>query len=116
MLEIEITPQRSIHTTKWEIVLGMSLYQVIKLLKQNDDQIKSVTLVYNDKVKINSNYNFIQFILYLIQEPLSADYTLNLSNDSILLHFDSVTQRLKVISRQIFEHKNDLFFFIDLAY
>ncbi len=29
----------------------MSLYQVIKLLKQNDDQIKSVTLVYNDKVK-----------------------------------------------------------------
>ncbi|UJR31079.1 hypothetical protein I4U23_018588 [Adineta vaga] len=79
MLEVEITQQRSIHTTKWEIVLGMSLYQVIKLLKQNDDQIKSVTLVYNDK------------------DPLSADYTLNLSNDSILLHFDSVTQRLKLI-------------------
>lgn len=72
MLEVEITQQRSIHTTKWEIVLGkyhgftrawqrslfmlsfasgMSLYQVIKLLKQNDDQIKSVTLVYNDKVE-----------------------------------------------------------------
>jgi type IV secretory pathway VirB3-like protein len=69
MLEVEITQQRSIHTTKWEIVLGMlililnqlnffilllsgmSLYQVIKLLKQNDDQIKSVILVYNDKVK-----------------------------------------------------------------
>lgn len=32
----------------------------------------------------------------LFQDPLSADYTLNLSNDSILLHFDSVTQRLKV--------------------
>jgi len=28
----------------------MSLYQVIKLLKQNDEQIKSVILVYNDKV------------------------------------------------------------------
>ncbi|CAF3641115.1 unnamed protein product [Rotaria sp. Silwood1] len=79
MLEVEITQQRSIHTTKWEIILGMSLYQVIKLLKQNDDQIKSVVLVYNDK------------------DPLSADYTLNLSNDSILLHFDSITQRLKLI-------------------
>ncbi|CAF5195190.1 unnamed protein product, partial [Rotaria magnacalcarata] len=79
MLEVEITQQRSIHTTKWEIVLGMSFYQVIKLLKLNDDQIKSVTLVYNDK------------------DPLSADYTLNLSNDSILLHFDSITQRLKLI-------------------
>ena len=30
---------------------GMSLCQVIKLLKQNDEQIKSVVLVYNDKVK-----------------------------------------------------------------
>ena len=30
---------------------GMSLYQVIKLLKQNDEQIKSVVLVYNDKVE-----------------------------------------------------------------
>ncbi|CAF0917432.1 unnamed protein product [Didymodactylos carnosus] len=79
MLEVEITQQRSIHTTKWEIVLGMNVYQVIKLLKLNDDQVKSVTLVYNDK------------------DPLSADYTLNLSNDSILLHFDSVTQRLKLI-------------------
>ena len=29
---------------------GMSLCQVIKLLKQNDEQIKSVILVYNDKV------------------------------------------------------------------
>ncbi|CAF0860255.1 unnamed protein product [Didymodactylos carnosus] len=80
MLEVEITQQRSIHTAKWEIVLGMNLYQVIKLLKLNDDQVKSVTLVYNDK------------------DPLSADYTLNLSNDSILLHFDSVTrQSLKLI-------------------
>ncbi|CAF0959904.1 unnamed protein product, partial [Didymodactylos carnosus] len=79
MLEVEITQQRSIHTTKWEIVLGMNVYQVIKLLKLNDDQVKSVTLIYNDK------------------DPLSADYTLNLSNDSILLHFDSVTQRLKLI-------------------
>jgi len=33
------------------ILSGMSLYQVIKLLKQNDEQIKSVILVYNDKVK-----------------------------------------------------------------
>jgi hypothetical protein len=32
------------------ILSGMSLYQVIKLLKQNDEQIKSVILVYNDKV------------------------------------------------------------------
>ena len=29
----------------------MSLYQVIRLLKENDEQIKSVILVYNDKVK-----------------------------------------------------------------
>ena len=39
----------------------MSLYQVIKLLKQNDDQIKSVILVYNDKVMSRDQKNFVSW-------------------------------------------------------
>jgi hypothetical protein len=42
----------------------MSLYQVIKLLKQNDDQIKSVILVYNDKVKNKYSTNKIKYYFF----------------------------------------------------
>jgi hypothetical protein len=50
MLDIEITPEKSISSEKWQIILGMSLYQVIQILKSNCETIKTVQLIYNDKV------------------------------------------------------------------
>lgn len=79
MLDIEITPEKSISSEKWQIILGMSFYQVIQILNNNCETIKVVQLVYNDK------------------EPLSSDYMLNLVNDGIILYFDSHLQRLKLI-------------------
>ncbi len=81
MLDIEITPEKSISSEKWQIILGncfgydyemfgfffnllkfkfekifnrkgMSLYQVIQILKSNCETIKTVQLIYNDKVNI----------------------------------------------------------------
>jgi hypothetical protein len=79
MLDLEITPEKSISSEKWQIILGMSLYQVIQILKSNCETIKTVQLIYNDK------------------DPISSDYMLNLSNDGIILYFDSQNQRLKLI-------------------
>lgn len=79
MLDIEITPEKSISSEKWQIILGMSLYQVIQILKSNCETIKAVQLIYNDK------------------DPISSDYMLNLANDGIILYFDSSNQRLKLI-------------------
>lgn len=79
MLDIEITPEKSISSEKWQIILGMSLYQVIQILKSNCESIKTVQLIYNDK------------------DPISSDYMLNLANDGIILYFDSYNQRLKLI-------------------
>lgn len=79
MLDIEITPEKSISSEKWQIILGMSLYQVIQILKSNCETIKTVQLIYNDK------------------DPISCDYMLNLANDGIILYFDSNNQRLKLI-------------------
>lgn len=79
MLDIEITPEKSISTEKWQIILGMSLYQVIQILKSNCETIKTIQLIYNDK------------------DPICYDYMLNLANDGIILYFDSKKQRLKLI-------------------
>lgn len=79
MLDIEITPEKSISSEKWQIILGMSLYQVIQILKSNCESIKTVQLIYNDK------------------DPIKYDYMLNLANDGIILYFDSHNQRLKLI-------------------
>lgn len=54
MLDIEINPEKSISSEKWQIILGMSLYQVIQILKSNCETIKTVQLIYNDKVRVNS--------------------------------------------------------------
>ncbi|CAF0957521.1 unnamed protein product, partial [Brachionus calyciflorus] len=79
MLDLELIPEKSISNEKWQIILGMSLYQVIQILKSNCDTIKSVQMIYNDK------------------DPLSSDYMLNLNLDGIVLYFDSSNQRLKLI-------------------
>lgn len=79
MLDLEITPDKSISSEKWQIILGMSLYQVIQILKSNCETIKAVQLIYNDK------------------DPISSDYMLKLANDGIILYFDSQNQRLKLI-------------------
>jgi len=79
MLDLEILPEKSISSEKWQIMLGMSIYQVIQILKANCETIKSIQLIYNDK------------------DPLSSDYMINLINDGIILYFDSHNQRLKLI-------------------
>jgi len=79
MLDVEITPEKSISSDKWQIILGMSMYQVIQILKANCETIKSIQLIYNDK------------------DPLSSDYMMHLINDGIILYFDSSSQRLKLI-------------------
>jgi len=79
MLDIEINPEKSISSEKWQIILGMSLYQVIQILKSNCETIKTIQLIYNDK------------------DPISSDYMLNLAQDGIILYFDSHNQRLKLI-------------------
>lgn len=79
MLDVEITPEKSISSEKWQLILGMSLYQVIQILKSNCETIKTVQLIYNDK------------------DPINFDYMLNLANDGIILYFDSHNQRLKLI-------------------
>jgi ATP-dependent Clp protease adapter protein ClpS len=54
MLDIEIIPEKSISTEKWQIILGMPMYQVIHILKSNCEAIKTVQLIYNDKVNMCS--------------------------------------------------------------
>jgi len=61
MLDLEITPEKSISSEKWQIILGMSFYQVIQILKTNCETIKSVQLIYNDKV----HFIFDRFILFI---------------------------------------------------
>ena len=79
MLDLEIAPEKSISSDKWQIILGMPLYQVVQILKSNCEAVKTVQLIYNDK------------------DPMSSDYMLNLCNDGIILYFDSKNQRLKVL-------------------
>jgi hypothetical protein len=79
MLDLEIAPEKSISSEKWQIILGMPLYQVVQILRSNCETIKTVQLIYNDKV------------------PVSSDYMLNLNNDGVILYFDSKNQRLKVV-------------------
>ena len=50
MLDLEILPEKSISSEKWQLILGMSFYQVIQILKSNCEAIKTVQLIYNDKV------------------------------------------------------------------
>lgn len=79
MLDIELTPEKSISTDKFQIVLGMPINQVIQILQTNCETIKTVQLIYNDK------------------NPLSCDYMINLINNGIILYFDSTNQRLRMI-------------------
>jgi hypothetical protein len=50
MLDLEIIPEKSISTEKWQIILGMPLYQVVQVLRSNCETIKGIQLIYNDKV------------------------------------------------------------------
>lgn len=52
--------------------IGMSFYQVIKLLKQNDDQIKSVILVYNDKVLDNNQPYYFMYTFFFLKGSIKC--------------------------------------------
>ena len=79
MLDLSVSPERSIGTRAWEFILGMPLPQVIHIIRQQVEEIRGVNLVYSD------------------QSPLSKDISLDLSQDGISLIFDCTTQRLKTI-------------------
>ncbi|KAI6651559.1 hypothetical protein LOD99_5167 [Oopsacas minuta] len=79
MLELSVSPEHSIGTRCWSLILGMPLPQVIHIIRQQVEEIKNVTLVYSD------------------QNPLDKDICLYLSQDGIALVFDCSTQRLRTI-------------------
>jgi len=79
MLDLEIMPEKSISSDKWQITLGMSMYQVIQILKTNCETIKVAQLVYNER------------------DPIACDYMINMTHDGIILYFDATNQRLKLI-------------------
>ena len=80
MLELSVSPEHSIGTRSWSFILGMPLPQVIHTIRQQVEEIRSVSLVYSD------------------QNPLDKDICLYLSQDGITLVFDCTTQRLRTIN------------------
>ncbi|GFS16241.1 UPF0183 protein C16orf70-like protein [Elysia marginata] len=79
MLDLEVTPERSLGNEQWEFVLGMPFYQAVNILKRQDSCIKGVQVWYSEA------------------SPLTLDLVLYLSQDGIKLIFDPVSQRLKII-------------------
>lgn len=79
MLDLEVTPERSLGNEQWEFVLGMPFYQAVNILKRQDSCIKGVQVWYSEA------------------SPLSLELVLYLSQDGIKLIFDPVSQRLKII-------------------
>lgn len=79
MLELSVSPEHSISSRSWSFILGMPLPQIIHIIRQQVEEIKSVTLVYSD------------------QNPIDKDICLYLPQDGITLVFDCTTQRLRTI-------------------
>ncbi|KAK3779768.1 hypothetical protein RRG08_035906 [Elysia crispata] len=88
MLDLEVTPERSLGNEQWEFVLGMPFYQAVNILKRQDSCIKGVQVWYSEA------------------NPLSLDLVLYLSQDGIKLIFDPVSQRLKVTAFAKFSFLN----------
>uniref|UniRef100_A0A182NFV4 Uncharacterized protein n=1 Tax=Anopheles dirus TaxID=7168 RepID=A0A182NFV4_9DIPT len=81
MLDLEVTPERSLGSTNenWEFVLGMHFSQAVAIIQSQVGIIKGVQVLYSDA------------------HPLSVDIIINLPQDGIRLIFDPVQQRLKTI-------------------
>jgi len=98
MLELEVKPERSVSSGRWEFTLGkilkslkisyvyslplgMPLAQAIQILKMECTNIKDVQVIYNEQRPLDKNF----------------DLTINLSQCGVRLCFDPVVQRLKVL-------------------
>ncbi|OQR66945.1 UPF0183 protein C16orf70-like [Tropilaelaps mercedesae] len=79
MLQLAVVPEKSLSNDDIQLVLGMSLNQVIQSLQRQFEVIHNIELGYSDK------------------HPLAGDITLDLRQDGIRLVFDPTTQRLKLI-------------------
>lgn len=81
MLDLEVTPERSLGSTteNWEFVLGMHFSQAVAIIQSQVGIIKGVQVLYSDT------------------NPLNVDIIINLPQDGIRLIFDPVQQRLKTI-------------------
>ncbi|XP_063848027.1 PHAF1 protein CG7083-like isoform X1 [Scylla paramamosain] len=79
MLELEVYPEQSLSSEKWEFVLGMHFSQAVAIIQHQVGTIRGVHVLYSDTTS------------------LETDLILNLSQDGIQLFFDPLCQRLKVI-------------------
>jgi len=80
MLDLEVKlPERSIKAEKWNIELGMPLFQVVKVLKRQQKSIDVVNFHYNKVMPFNDNL------------------VLNLENNGLNLVFNAKHQRLNYI-------------------
>ena len=97
MLELEVKPECSVSSGRWEFILGkivnysdsshvysyplgMPLAQAIQILKMECANIRDVQVIYNEQRPLDEKF----------------DLTINLSQDGVRLCFDPVVQRLKV--------------------
>ncbi|XP_076052328.1 PHAF1 protein CG7083 [Oratosquilla oratoria] len=79
MLELEVFPEQSLSSEKWDFTLGMHFSQAVAIVQHQIGTIRGVQVIYSEGA------------------PLETDLTLNLSQDGIQLIFDPVSQRLKII-------------------
>lgn len=79
MLDLELIPERAIATKSWEIALGSPIGMIIRILKRNCREIKSVDLAYSE------------------HESEFDDIFLDLTNDGLRLIFCAQSQRLRKI-------------------
>ncbi|EGC28642.1 hypothetical protein DICPUDRAFT_159906 [Dictyostelium purpureum] len=80
-LKLELVPTKSLG----DFVLGMSISEALNIVKNNNVQINTVQIIFNDN------------------DPLSLDIVIKLIDDGVLLRFEPKLQRLKVI--EIFDVK-----------
>jgi len=80
-LKLELIPGKSLG----DFILGMPISEALNIIKQNNVQINTVQIIFNDN------------------DPLSLDFVIKLIDDGVLLRFEPRSQRLRVI--EIFDVK-----------
>lgn len=97
MLELEVKPERSVSSGRWEFILGrfsvtnqsfishdrrlgMPLAQVIQILKADCSNVKDVNVIYDEQRPMDKKFDLI----------------VDLSQNGLRLRFDPLVQRLKV--------------------
>ncbi|EDV29033.1 uncharacterized protein TRIADDRAFT_49777 [Trichoplax adhaerens] len=79
MLDLEVIPERSLGCSQWKFIIGMSIYQVIRIIRSQYEIIKEVDFIYDE------------------MKPLESDIIIKLPLDGICFIHEPDTQRLKII-------------------